>query len=75
MRTFKNSNLNAAKNYIKSRNLTANDVKNFKIGFVTNNQNFYQELLNKFKDKDLKESGLFILMKKIKSMSKGLEEE
>ena len=39
---FKNQSAEAAKNYIKSRNVTAEEVKKFKIGFVTNNQNTFE---------------------------------
>ena len=56
---FKNSNAELAKNYLKNRNLTADEVKKFKIGFVTKNQNIYEKFSKDFDDKILKESGLF----------------
>ncbi len=56
---FKNPSAEAAKNYIKSRNLTAEEVKKFKIGFVTNNQNSFEEFSKNFDIKILKETGLF----------------
>ena len=56
---FKNPSAEAAKNYIKSRNLTADEVKKFKIGFVTNNQNTFEEFSKNFDKKILKETGLF----------------
>ena len=56
---FKNPNAEPAKNYIKSRNLTAEEVKKFKIGFVTNNQNTFEEFSKNFDKKILKETGLF----------------
>ena len=56
---FKNPSAEAAKNYIKSRNLTAEEVKKFKIGFVTNNQNTFEEFSKNFDKKILKETGLF----------------
>ena len=56
---FKNPSAEAAKNYIKSRNLTVDEVKKFKIGFVTNNQNSFEEFSKNFDEKFLKETGLF----------------
>ena len=56
---FKNSNAELAKNYLKNRNLTADEVKKFKIGFVTNNQNSFEEFSKNFDEKFLKETGLF----------------
>ena len=56
---LKNPDLNEVRDYLKNRNLNSNDVKNFDLGYVRNKKNFYQELLNKFKEKDLKDSGLF----------------
>ena len=56
---FKNPNAEPAKNYIKSRNLTAEEVKKFKIGFVTNNQNTFEEFSKNFDEKILKKTGLF----------------
>ena len=56
---FKNPSAEAAKNYIKSRNLTVDEVKKFKIGFVTNNQNTFEEFSKNFDKKILKETGLF----------------
>ena len=63
---FKNPRAEAAKNYIKSRNLTVDEVKKFKIGFVTNNQNSFDEFSKKFDEKILKETGLFYFDDKIK---------
>ena len=56
---FKNPSAESAKNYMKSRNLTAEEVKKFKIGFVTNNQNTFEEFSKNFDKKILKETGLF----------------
>ncbi len=56
---FKNPSAEAAKDYIKSRNLTVEEVKKFKIGFVTNNQNTFEEFSKNFDKKILKETGLF----------------
>ncbi len=56
---FKNPSAEAAKNYIKSRNLTVEEVKKFKIGFVTKNQNSFEEFSKNFDEKIIKETGLF----------------
>ncbi len=45
--------------YIKKRNLTINEIKKFKIGYVEKNPSFYEKLKNNYKDLDIKESGLF----------------
>ncbi len=56
---LKNNNSSDAKSYIKSRRLKLEDVKNFQLGFVTNEINFYDYLLKKFEKKDLNSSGIF----------------
>ena len=56
---LKNPDLNEARDYLKKRNLSSSDVKNFNLGYVKNKKNYYQVLLKKFKEKDLKDSGLF----------------
>jgi len=56
---FKNPEAEIAKNYLKKRGLTVEEVKKFKIGFVTNNLDFYKELSNEFEEKKLKDCGLF----------------
>ena len=61
---LKNENLTIARNYLKKRNLTKNEVKNFKIGFVERNSNYYEKLKNEFSEKVLLESGLFYLDEK-----------
>jgi DNA primase len=61
---LKNENLTIARDYLKKRNLTKNEVKNFKIGFVEKNSNFYKKLKDEFSEKTLIESGLFYLDEK-----------
>ena len=61
---LKNENFTVAREYLKKRNLTKNEVKNFKIGFVGRNSNFYEKLKNEFSEKVLVESGLFYLDEK-----------
>jgi len=56
---LKNSDSKLAKDYLKERNLTVDEVKKFKIGYVKKNANFYEVLVKKFNEKILKDSGLF----------------
>ena len=63
---LKNKNSSDAKLYIKNRGLKLEDVKNFKLGFVTNEINFYDYLLKKFNEKDIKNSGIFYFDEKNK---------
>ena len=56
---FKNPKAELAKNYLKQRNLTSTEVKKFKIGFVVNETDFYDELNKEFDEKKLKDCGLF----------------
>ena len=56
---FKNPLAEIAKNYLKKRNLTSAEVKKFKIGFVGNETDFYEELNKEFDEKKLKDCGLF----------------
>ena len=61
---LKNESLTIARDYLKKRNLTKNEVKKFKIGFVERNSNFYEKLKDEFNEKILIESGLFYLDEK-----------
>ena len=61
---LKNNNSSNAKSYIKKRGLKLEDVQNFKLGFVTSEFDFYDYLLKKFDQKDLKNSGIFYLDEK-----------
>ena len=56
---FKNPEAEIAKNYLKQRGLTIEEVKKFKIGYVTKNPEYYEELSKEFEEKKLKDSGLF----------------
>ncbi len=47
------------KNYLKKRNLTINEIKKFKIGFVENNSSFINEIEKKFEKKKILETGLY----------------
>ena len=61
---LKNENLTVAREYLKKRNLTKNEVKKFKIGFVEKNSNIYEKLKDEFSEKALTDSGLFYLDEK-----------
>ena len=58
---LKNEKAENARDYLKKRNLSKEEVKTFKIGYVERNPNFYQKLNNEFSEKALIESGLFYL--------------
>ena len=72
---LKNSDSKLAKDYLKERNLTAEIVKKFNIGYVKKNPNFYETLIKKFDDKILKECGLFYYDEKKIFMLSDLEIE
>ena len=61
---LKNESSNIAREYLKKRNLSKEEVKKFKIGYVEKNPNFYEKLKNQFSKKILIESGLFYLDEK-----------
>ena len=63
---FKNPLAIKAKEYIKKRGLTVNEVKNFKIGYVTQDTDFFEILLKEFDENSLKISGLFYFDEKKK---------
>jgi len=63
---LKNEQASIAREYLKKRNLSKEEVKNFKIGYVQRNPNFYEKLKNEFSEKTLIESGLFYLDEKKK---------
>ena len=56
---FKNPLAKAAKDYLKNRNLTIEEVKKFKIGYVSNDENFKEEIFKEFTESEIKETGLF----------------
>ena len=63
---LQNENLSLVREYLKRRNLSKEDVKKFKIGFVEKNSNFFEKLEDEFNKKVLIESGLFYLDEKKK---------
>ena len=58
---LKNEQLNIARDYLKKRNISKEEVKKFKIGYVEKNANFFEKLKKDFNEKVLIESGLFYL--------------
>ncbi len=56
---LKNQDLNFAREYLKNRKLSKDDVLNFKIGFVPFHSNFYEKIKSKFNEKNILDTGLF----------------
>ncbi len=63
---LKNNSASEAKTYIKKRGLRLEDVQNFKLGFVTNEIDFFQHLLNKFDEDEVIKSKIFFFDEKKK---------
>ncbi len=63
---LKNENAKNAREYLKKRNLSKEEVKKFKIGHVQSKPNFYEKIKNEFDDNKLIESGLFYFDEKNK---------
>ncbi len=63
---LKSESLNIARDYLKKRNLSRDEVKKFKIGYVDKNLNYFEILKKDFSEKVLVESGLFYLDEKKK---------
>ena len=61
---LKNENSSIAREYLKKRNLSKEEVKKFKIGYVDKQVNFFDKLKENFSKKILIESGLFYLDEK-----------
>ncbi len=64
---LKNENANIAREYLKKRNLSKEEVKKFKIGYIEKNPNIYEKLIKEFSEKMLIDSGLFYLEEKKKN--------
>ena len=56
---LKNEKLSNARDYLKNRSLSKEEVKKFRIGFVEKNPSFFNELKKEFSEETLLESGLF----------------
>ncbi len=63
---LKNEESSNAREYLKKRNLTKEEVKKFKIGYVKRKPSFYEELKKQFSEKILAECGLFYFDEKNK---------
>ena len=63
---LKNDIYSNARDYLKNRSLSKEEVKKFKIGYIEKNPNFFDELKKEFSEKILVESGLFYLDEKKK---------
>ncbi len=56
---LKNQDFKFAREYLKKRKLSKEDVLNFKIGFVPFKSNFYEKIKSKFDKKNIIDTGLF----------------
>ncbi len=56
---LKNSNSIRAKDYLKKRGLTKEEVQKFKIGFETNDLAFQENIFKEFTENEIKDTGLF----------------
>ena len=63
---FKNENSIIAKNYLKARGLSGVEVKNFNLGYVTEDLDYYKNLKKNFDEEIIKETGLFYFDEKRK---------
>ncbi len=61
---LKNESYSVARDYLKKRNLTKEEVKKFKIGYIEKNPNFYEKLKKNYSEQTLVETGLFYLDEK-----------
>ena len=65
-RLLKNETYSNARDYLKNRSLSKEEVKKFKIGFIEKNPSFFDKLKKEFSEETLIESGLFYLDEKKK---------
>ncbi len=63
---FTNEKSIKAKNYLKDRGLSGIEVKNFNLGFVTEDIDYYEKLKKNFDEEIIKETGLFYFDEKRK---------
>ena len=61
---LKSENSNIAREYLRDRKLSKEEVDKFKIGYVEKNPSFYEKLKKNFDEKTLIETGLFYLDEK-----------
>ena len=48
-------------NYLKERKLSEEIIKKFQLGYVPQNNNFFQQLSNKYSLEEIKQTGLYFL--------------
>ncbi len=63
---IKNEQHSNAREYLKNRSLSKEDVKRFKMGYVEKNPNIFEQLKNKYGEQTLIETGLFYFDEKKK---------
>ena len=61
---LKSESIFVARDYFKSRSLTKEEVKKFKIGYIKKNPNFFDKLKDNYSEQTLLETGLFYLDEK-----------
>ena len=61
---LKNNTYSSARDYLKKRSLSKDEVKKFKIGYIEKNPDFFYKLKKEFSEKTLVETGLFYLDEK-----------
>ncbi|MBD1165104.1 DNA primase [Pelagibacterales bacterium SAG-MED13] len=61
---LKNDACSNARDYLKNRSLSKEEVKKFKIGYIEKNPNFFGKLKDQFSEQTLIDSGLFYLDEK-----------
>ncbi len=64
---LKNESYSVARDYLKNRSLTKEEVKKFKIGYIEKNPNFFDKLKDNYSVQTLVETGLFYLDEKKKT--------
>ena len=64
---LKNESHSVARDYLKNRSLTKEEVKKFKIGYIEKNPNFFDKLKDNYSVQTLVETGLFYLDEKKKT--------
>ncbi len=64
---LKNESYSVARDYLKNRSLTKEEVKKFKIGYIKKNPNFFEKLKDNYSEQSLADTGLFYLDEKKKT--------
>ena len=63
---LKNEDYSVARDYLKNRSLSKDEVKKFKIGYIEKNPNFFEKLKKDYSELTLVETGLFYFDEKKK---------